>query len=249
MQRLAHELLADAAEIADQMDDRAEDLRGVLRLGCYAPLAATFLPPLLDAFSQAHPGVHVELFEGTQDELLARTISGGIELSMIYEPPDHPAVGSQLQTLRVLSRRPFILVSGDDPLAARGHASLEEMAKRPLVMLDLPPSKDYTMAWFREAGVVPTVRWQTHDLELLRALVARGLGYAVLLQRQRHFHALDGMPLAAVEIDPQVTPVQVYMAYRPGPTPRRIGAFLDIVRQYLASPPAWTGATALIPDQ
>lgn len=238
MHRLAQQLLADAAEVADQVDDRLGNLRGVLRLGCYAPLAATFLPPLLDSFSRAHPGVRVELFEGTQDDLVARTMSGDIELSMIYEPPDHPA----LQTLHILSRRPYVLVSGDDPLSARGRVSLAEMADRPLVMLDLPPSKHYTMAWFREVGILPNVRWQTHDLELLRALVARGLGYAVILQRQRRLHALDGMPLAAVEIDPPVTPVQVYMAYRPGPTPRRMGAFLDVVAKELASPPAWTGA-------
>lgn len=239
MRQLALQLLAEASEVAAQMDEAGE-LRGVLRLGCYAPLAAPFLPTLLEAFSQSHPGVQIELSEGTQDDLVSGTLSGDIDLSMIYEEPENPG----LETEHVLSRRPFVLVPERHPVAARKSVSLAELKDEPLVLLDLPPSKLYTMNWFKEAGIAPNIRWQTRDLELVRALVARGLGYAVMLQRQRYMRSLDGLPLAAVELEPALTPVKVFMMYRAGRAQRRIRAFLDTVRAELASPPAWIGAFA-----
>ncbi|MFK0113353.1 LysR family transcriptional regulator [Streptomyces sp. NPDC091217] len=239
MRQLANRLLAEASEVAEQMGEAGE-LRGVLRLGCYAPLAAPFLPALLEAFTRSHPRVEIELFEGTQDDLVSGTLSGDIDLSMIHDEPENPG----LATEHVLSRHPFVLVAERHPMAARKSVSLTEFQDEPLVLLDLPPSKRHTLNWFKEAGVKPNIRWQTHDLELVRALVARGLGYAVVLQRQRYPRALDGLPLAALELQPALTPVKVFMIYRAGRSRRRVHAFLDIARAELTSPPAWAGASA-----
>ncbi|MEV7010072.1 LysR family transcriptional regulator [Streptosporangium sp. NPDC051022] len=242
MRTLAQQLLADAAEVASTLDDSSGELAGVLRLGCYTPLAASFLPPLLQGFGNLHPKVAIELFEGSQDDLAAQMLAGEVDVSLVYESPGD----SDLEWVHLLSRRPYVLVAEDHRLASRTTVALPELADDPLILLDLPPSGHYTMAWFRQCGLRPNVRWRTHDIELVRALVGSGLGYAVMLQRQRHNHSLDGAPLHALEIDPPVHPVEVFLVHRRGrATPRRVRAFIDFARERLATPPEWTGAVAV----
>jgi hypothetical protein len=55
-----------------------------------------------------------------------------------------------------------------------------------LIALRIGESANHCTAWFAVVGVTPQVQWITQDITLTRALVGRGLGYAVLLQRQRH---------------------------------------------------------------
>lgn len=244
MQGLAQRLLSESLEVANQMDDDAEELGGVLRVGCYGPLAAPLLPSLLHSFSISHPGVQIELTEGNEDRLIAATLAGDIEVSLMYEPSDP----TDLELHHLLSRRPYVLVSADHRFADRTSVSLAEMADDPLVMLDLPPSMHYTLAWFREAGVRPNVRWRTHDLELVRSLVGHGLGYAAMLQRQRHPQSLDGNRLRALDIEPPLAPVEVYAVRRRGSPSRRVQAFLEMAVSEMSTAAPWTGITPAASD-
>ena len=235
----ASRLLADAASITDVVDEGNERIAGVLRLGCYAPLAASFLPPLLRAYTERHPLVTAELHEDAQDGLCAGLRAGDLAVALIYEAID----GRDLEFVHLLARRPYILMATGHPLAARDTVTLAELAHEPLIMLDLPPSKQYALTLFRESGVYPKIRWETKDIELVRALVAAGMGCALMLQRQHAPHALDGTPLRALEIEPPTRSVDVFLAMRADvDRPRRVHAFVDVSREVLADPPAWTGA-------
>lgn len=239
MQSMAQQLMFDAADLAAMLDDEAEQLAGVLRLGCYAPLASSFLPPLLKAFVVRYPDVAIEILEESQDLLATRMVNGDLDVSLMYDRPTDPA----LEAIHVLSRRPYVLLNSDHRFAGRQTVALTELTNDSLILLDLPPSKETTLSWFRECEVRPTVRWQTHDIELLRSLVAGDLGYAILLQRQRDSRALDGSRLCTIEIDPPVRPVEVYLVHRHSRvSPRRVQAFLDLAKREMAAPAAWTGA-------
>jgi DNA-binding transcriptional LysR family regulator len=76
----------------------------------------------------------------------------------------------------------------------------------------------------------------------MRALVGRGLGYAVLLQRQRHNLTLDGHEVRCLELDPPVDPIRVFLAITPAALRTRRGkAFLDFARETYRNPPEWMG--------
>lgn len=50
---------------------------------------------------------------------------------------------------------PMVIVSELNPLANHRSTTLEALAQLPMVLLDLPLSREYFMSLFREAGVSP----------------------------------------------------------------------------------------------
>ncbi|MDN5854472.1 MAG: LysR substrate-binding domain-containing protein [Actinomycetia bacterium] len=54
------------------------------------------------------------------------------------------------------------------------------LAPEPLILFNLPTGGDYFLSLFATQGLEPWVRFHTTSHELVRSLVARGLGYSIL---------------------------------------------------------------------
>jgi DNA-binding transcriptional LysR family regulator len=114
---------------------------------------------------------------------------------------------------------------------------LAELAGEPMVLLDLPHSRDYFQRIFTSAGVSPTVRYRSASVETCRTLVGRGLGYTVLNLQPKVSVSLDGNPVAPVPIrdDAPALSVVLLTAANARPT-RRAQAIAQLCRECL---PAW----------
>ena len=71
--------------------------------------------------------------------------------------------------------------------------ALQQLAAEPLILFDLPPGGEYFLSIFAEAEVQPRVRFRTTSYELVRSLVARGLGYSILSQRTHIETSYEGL--------------------------------------------------------
>lgn len=234
-------LLAEAADIKDVLAEaESGDIHGSLRLGCYSPLSASFLPHLMQHFSSSFPAVDIELVERSEDHLHEMMLDGHLDISLGYERPTHP----DLHSLHMASRRPHVIVSGDHRLASSDEVELAELAEEPLILLDVVPSKRTILTWFDAAGIFPQIRWVTHDVDLTRSLVGRGLGYAVLMQRQQHNSSIDGYRIRSLEIRPVIDPVDVYLiTTHAALQTRRVRVFTEFARSTQSTFPAWSGVT------
>src|SRR5690606_33500177 len=74
---------------------------------------------------------------------------------------------------------PLALVSADHPLAKRGKVDLRELSDESFLLLDLPHSRNYFLDLFRRAEVEPRITFRSRSPELIRGLVAHGLGYTI----------------------------------------------------------------------
>lgn len=207
--RQARTLLRDAEELQVVASGKGAELSGPLSIGCYLTLAPTVLPWLLAGFGARHPGVQVDFTEGTQDALQQRLLTGGLDLAVLYDMEVLP----EMESVALYTTRPHILLPADDPLAEEPAVSLRELAARPMVLLDSPPSTHHTMKVCREAGMTPAVRHRTTSFETARALVGRGLGYAVLVQRPSNERTYEGFPIVCKEIVEQAAEVAVLLAW------------------------------------
>lgn len=63
--------------------------------------------------------------------------------------------------------------------------TLAELAERPMIVLDLPFSRDYYTDLFYARGLRPTKAHSTRSSEIVRALAAAGFGFSVLNIRAR----------------------------------------------------------------
>ncbi|MER5181011.1 LysR substrate-binding domain-containing protein [Streptomyces sp. NPDC002896] len=189
-------LLRQAEDLAADVSGTQEGLSGRLSVGCYVTLAPTVLPPLLQGFSALHPALTIDFEEGTGDHLQRRLLDGDLDVAVLYDTDVLPEMDRALLS----TMRPHILLPAGHPLADEPVVALHDLAAEPMVLLDAPPSSHHTLLLCQSAGVTPVVRHRTRNFEMARALVGRGLGYAILVQRPANDRTYEGLPVVHKEI-------------------------------------------------
>jgi DNA-binding transcriptional LysR family regulator len=194
--REANELLRQAAELERFALELADEVRGPLELGCLVTLAPLVAPRLCQEFQAAHPEVALHLVEGGQDELLEQRRRGSLSLALTYDLQ----LAEEIAFEPLVSLPPYALFAAGHPFAQRRSVTLAELAGEPLILLDLPLSREYFLSLFLGAGVEPQVRLRSQHLDVIRSLVGNGYGYTLVNARPRLDRAPDGSPLAAVRL-------------------------------------------------
>lgn len=193
---LARALLRQARELESELTSADGRLSGPLAIGSFQGLASLVLPRLLQGFGQLHPGVVIDFEERDQTELQQRLIAGKLDLVVLYDVSRSPEVdGVELTRLR-----PYLLLSVEHRLAREPKVALRDIAREPMVLCQEPPSLDYSLGLCRNAGVTPVIRYRVRSGETARALVAHGLGYAIMMRRPPNDRSLDGLPVVYKEI-------------------------------------------------
>lgn len=205
-------LLAQAAAMEESVTRSHRSLGGRLRIGIYAPIAPFRAPQLLQAFTQRHPAVAVELIEADQDELERLVTDGDADVALSYAMV--PFAGLHSELLEEVP--PHVLVPTSHQLASREEpVLLDEFASDPLILLDLPHTGGYYLGLFRDAGLTPTVRFRVSGYETVRGLVARGFGVAILNQRVPVRRTFSGESVRLVDLAGDLEPLPVHVVCRP----------------------------------
>ncbi|RAN76090.1 LysR family transcriptional regulator [Bacillus sp. SRB_336] len=195
----ARALLGSADDLLAEMSGAAGQLKGPVKLGCFASFAASVLPAILDGFPKLHPGVAVDVVVGTHDELLPALESGRLDLAIVYDMELPP--GFQRRTIyetELQAVLPF-----DHPLARQESVDLAQLAPEPLIMYDSSPSTSNTHRAFADRGLRPNVVANMPQIILVQALVGRGLGYGLLMSRPNWSPVtLEGLPVAVRPLAP-----------------------------------------------
>jgi DNA-binding transcriptional LysR family regulator len=228
----ARRLLQQADELQATARNLGRELSGRLVVGCYSTLTPYLLPIALEAFKKAEPGIDIDFVEGSVAELHALLRSGACELALMFDIALEP----DLVAATLYSVRPYVLLEAGHRLADRKAVRLADLAPEPMVMLDMPPSERYFLSMFAQAGVTPNVRMKTSSVEAVRALVASGAGYSVLLQRTAVMTSYTGRPFTTCEIEEYVSPVPIQLVHPAASRPtRRAEAFAAFCHRYLGA--------------
>lgn len=184
-------VLADARRLMGAVEDlhaSARDigqaLKGRLRVGCYSTLAPILLPRVIADFMEANPQVELEILEGSHGYLHEQLRSGGCEVALMYDYDfKEGSLPSDLVASTVMTAPPHLLVHQAHPLARRRKVRLADAVQDPFILFDLQPGGEYFLEIFAKLGLEPDVRLRTQSFEMVRSLVARGLGFSMLTQR------------------------------------------------------------------
>jgi DNA-binding transcriptional LysR family regulator len=240
----ARRVLAAAADVVSRARVPASDLRGSLSMGCYTTMAPLYLPSLYSAFAVEHPALEVTVVEGAQEDLRRALMSGTVELALTYDRGLGP--GLAMATIRTV--RPYILLNADHSLAGRSSVTLQDLADEPLVQFALEPSPSNIEELLRDAGVRPRIVHTSPSIEVVRSLVARGMGYSPVLQRWPLNVSLEGLPLACVPLESNVPDHRVVVAWpEKDRLSRRAAAVISYLRSRATEGPGGT-APAAAPD-
>ena len=140
-------------------------------------LSSALLLAALTAFHARHPRVGLEFVEARSEGLIARLERDELDLGLVILPIPHHAV----QTVPVAEEDLVVVVGPDHPLASRARVGIADLDGVPFVV----PRPGYTIwttlfAARRHAGFEPLVVCDGGELSGVIALVARGLGAALI---------------------------------------------------------------------
>jgi DNA-binding transcriptional LysR family regulator len=192
----ARGLLAHAREFQASAGALGEGLRGEIAVGCFITLAPFAMPGLLQGFEKLHPEIAVRCEEWNQEEILAGLRSGRIEMALTYAY----ATSGEFATDVMAELPPRAILPVDHPLAAKRAVSLRDLAEEPMVLLDLPHSREYFLSLFRAYNLEPRIVYRTRSYDMVRGLVGRHRGYGILNAIPRMPYTYDGTQVAAVPI-------------------------------------------------
>ncbi|WP_397474912.1 LysR family transcriptional regulator [Pusillimonas sp.] len=224
--------LDQALHLYDIAHNAQHGIRGPLRVGCFTPLAAMVAPELCQGFAEAYPGVEISQCEDHHEGLMERLHNAQIDVAITY---DLSVAETGVSFEALASLPPFVIVGEANPLAKKAAVTLKELAKRPMILLDLPLSREYFLSLFHEAGVRPTVAARSSSPDVLRSLVANGVGYSLANVRPRAPHSLDGKRIINVPLKGRHRPMKLGLAWIKDQQPRRVvETFMERCRSCMA---------------
>ncbi|MER6981917.1 LysR family transcriptional regulator [Streptomyces carpinensis] len=230
LRQQARELLARAREVEREARGDGETISGPVAVGCFVTLAPHYLPALFGECTSRYPGIEIDVAESETDQLIDALRAGRIDFALTY---DLGLPGDLELRSETIARAPaYVIVPADHPLAGRDSVELTELAAEPLVLLDLPHSRDYFRSLVAATGTAPDVRYRTQSYETVRSLVARGLGYSVLNQRPATSQTYGGGEIAELELRDESPALEVKLAYVEGMTQTaRAQAVMRLLRE------------------
>jgi DNA-binding transcriptional LysR family regulator len=206
--REAKQLLKQAEGLYSAAADIAQQVRGELSVGWFSTLAPIVMPELVQSFHKAFSGTQVRSRENHQEGLLQNLRQAQTELAVTYDLQ----ISEDIAFLPLASLPPHALFGASHPLARERSVKLSQLAPLPMVLLDLPMSQDYFVALFSRENLTPNIAWSSAQQEVVRTMVANGLGYTLANVRPRAAVALDGRRVYSVPLSGDPLPVRIGIA-------------------------------------
>ncbi|SAK62270.1 LysR family transcriptional regulator [Caballeronia ptereochthonis] len=172
----ARNLLKIAEELQMAATEMDGGMTGAIALGCLVSLAPPLMPGLISRFTSEHGGISFRTIEAHQDELLKGLHDGSLDIVLTYSLD----LTEDIVFTPLLSLPPYAILPATHRLARARKVSLQDLIDEPYVMLDLPHSRDYFAALFDAVGSRPVPAFRSSQPEVVRGMVANGLGYSIL---------------------------------------------------------------------
>lgn len=193
-------VIAAARDLSDRYGQLLSDLSavldpetGVVRLAFLDSIATSLVPRVLRTFHLHAPRVRVLLSQEPAHEIVEDLGSGAVDLAItsVRSPRDHG--WHPLQEERLV-----LIVPPGHRLGGRQRVRLAELADEELVTT--PVGFGYRAlvdGLLRDAGVSPTVSFESQDLATIEGLVAAGLGVAIVPEPFAGLSGTTGLAIAA----------------------------------------------------
>jgi DNA-binding transcriptional LysR family regulator len=194
----ARAVITETEALRAEIDELRGLIRGHVSLGAMLFGGELDIPATVAAFSARFPGVEIELREGTAQRMLGMLRDGSLDITFALEAH----IPSEIERVQLSSEELALAMSPGHRLAGTGPVPLEELRTEPLIAFGRGASTrrrvDQALA---EAGVHPRIALEANDLALVRSLVARGLGLAIL---PRSFLERPGEQISLSSLAPQL---------------------------------------------
>ncbi len=210
------------AFLSDGLKQGAE-ITGNLSIGYFAPVAPAFLPEILEPIIKQGTDLNIKI-EACNNAVAQSGLRNGLfDVILFMDYAVHP----DIQQHMLIEIPPYLIVPADHPLGSRAQATFSDLADETIILLDLPMTLDYYNTLLKHYDLRPNVVAGANNVEMVRSMVAAGLGVSILNMRPRTATAYSGAEIACV---PLVTEVEQKLSLVLGSLP---GQKRRIVREFI----------------
>ena len=178
----ADDLFGRWEEIRAELADTAHEGVGALRLCGFSTAAAALLPTVAAHVRRLHPATTVRIIEADPEECFDLLLADQADLAVVVATASLPPTTDPRFDQQPLLEDPLdLLLPADHPLAGEASVLLSQTADDPWIM-DRPgsPYHQLVLTACAAAGFTPGVAHQAAEWDTGAALVAAGLGIALI---------------------------------------------------------------------
>jgi len=223
----AAKMFKNEQDIEKALEDIKKLKRGILHLGAAKTYARYFMPFLMSPFLKAHPGIRINLSEGSSQEMISSLLSFKNEIAIIAITETNP----NIRFIPFSREELVVILSPRHRLARKKNARLADLAAEPIIMKEIGSgTRKLVNELFGRHGFSPKILMETSNAELIKQLVQRGEGISILL-RQAVEAELKGRKLASLVITDAPMFIEVTVAHLTDqPLSAPAEAFLELIR-------------------
>jgi DNA-binding transcriptional LysR family regulator len=155
---------------------------------------------------------------------------GEIDAALTYDLD----VSQDLAFEPLIELPPYVMLPADHPFATRASITAEDLVAEPMVLLDLPHSRDYFLSVFQKKGLRPNIAERTTDIAVMRSMVANGFGYGIANMRPLNALSPDGKRLVFIPLSDNLRALTMGVAIPNAEhRTRTLQAFIDHCRCFV----------------
>lgn len=215
--------LIEAREILHQMEraianarDTAAGRVGVMKLGYVGSALYGRLPDVIYGFRATHPEVRLEMREMTTATQVKALREGDLDVGVLIPP----LTSAEEIELSAFDRdRLCLALPKEHPLREKQNLSLTDLVEEPFLLWPMVEGRGFYLQVIRlcaDAGFVPKIAQEAHDIHAVLSLVAVGAGVSIVPESMSSFRTdrIGYHPLHGIE-----TGFALDLAFRePSPT-------------------------------
>lgn len=242
VQRRIDDLLERYDAMLSDVSDLQSGLSGSLAIGYNAPIAPAFLPAISAQLLAAHPEVSLSFAEGDNTSVQKGLLDGQFDVILFVEELPNP----QIETQPLIFAPTYCLCPADHGIAEQRTVLVSRIVQEPLILLDRPAARGYYLELLEQSGEEPRIVATANSTEMVRSLVATGIGLSLLNMRPRHVPSYAGGPVKCVPISEGTNGVTLSLGFASGPKRRLLQMFVDNCLEFFSGP---EGAELIAGDQ
>lgn len=244
LRRIDHLLERYDAMMTD-VSDLQSALSGRLAIGYNAPIAPAFVPEICAPLLAAHPEVSLSLTEGDNTSIQKGLLDGQFDVIIFVAEVPNP----QIATQTLIFAPTYCLCPADHAIASGGAVSVSQIIAEPLILLDRPAARGYYMQLLEQCGEAFRIVATANSTEMVRSLVAAGLGVSLLNMRPRDVRPYAGREIRCVPVSRTASEaasgVTLSLGFAPGPKRRLVHLFVEACAAFFDGPKA---VDLIVPD-
>ncbi|MBF4551467.1 MULTISPECIES: LysR family transcriptional regulator [unclassified Pseudoclavibacter] len=164
--------------------------RGTVRLGSFPTVSASLLSDALKSFHHSQPSITVQVRSALRPRLVEMLHSSEVELALMWSYAWTEAAEQSLSLVPVATDRTVLLVAADseieDNVTVRSLRSAQWIIRN-----DRHPASEVLFRACAAARFEPRVVYEAHDYQEIEAMVAAGVGIAMVPELAIAHHRPD----------------------------------------------------------